>query len=244
MTWAERGRAAAIWLLLGAFAAALLPAMLQASTRGVPVAEREAASAYVRRGQTDTGAVNLVTAVLLDYRAFDTLGEATVIFAAAIVVGALLTVRGKPRARPPLSPLVRCAMQGLMPWFWIFPVTIILQGHLTPGGGFQGGVAIAVLAILVDTTYGTPTGTRGVPGRTLGTAEALGALAFLSLGLAGLLAGAGYLANLAAGFPAGTPGSLASGGAIPFLNIAIGCKVAAALISMYRHMVREREPAA
>ena len=241
MKWPARGSALAAWVLSAAFAAALLPALLDAATRGVPVADRAAASAYLRDGRTDTGAVNLVTAVLLDYRAFDTLGEATVIFAAAAIVGALLLARGTPRPRPPLSPLVRCAMQGLIPWFWVFPVAIILQGHLTPGGGFQGGVALAVLAILADTAFGTPTTASGVGERALGIAESMGALSFWALGLAGVLAGTGYLANLAAGFSAGSPGTLASGGVIPFLNVAIGCKVAAALVSMYRHIVREQE---
>ncbi len=47
------------------------------------------------RGAAQTGATNLVTAVLLDFRAYDTLGEATVIFAAILGCYALLRTKGK-----------------------------------------------------------------------------------------------------------------------------------------------------
>ncbi len=239
MTWARTvvrpGLAA---LLLAGFAVGLIPALREAADSRTPMPAR-VSEAYIKHGAQETGAVNIVTAVLLDYRAFDTLGEATVIFAAAAIVATLLAAHGSFRPRPALSPLVRCAMDTLLPWFWIFPVAVILQGHLTPGGGFQGGVALAVLLILVDVVYGAPASAPGVGDRTLGLAEALGALALLFLGAAGLVTGAGFLANLAAGFPGGVPFTLASAGLIPLLNVAIGCKVAAALASIFRHLVQQ-----
>lgn len=41
---------------------------------------------YIDQGVKDTGAINLITGIILDYRAFDTFGESTVLFAAAISV--------------------------------------------------------------------------------------------------------------------------------------------------------------
>jgi len=60
---------------------------------GIPVMERFADApslVYLQTGLAETGAPNLVTAVLLDFRAWDTLGEATVLFCAAIGVIAVL----------------------------------------------------------------------------------------------------------------------------------------------------------
>ncbi len=65
---------------------------------GVPVLARlagTASEAYVSRGLQDTGATNLVTSVYLDYRAYDTLGEATVLFTA--IIGAMVILRDKSR---------------------------------------------------------------------------------------------------------------------------------------------------
>jgi multisubunit Na+/H+ antiporter MnhB subunit len=58
---------------------------------------RTASERYIRHGLEDTGATNLVTSVYLDYRAYDTLGEATVLFTA--IIGATAILRGKSRKR-------------------------------------------------------------------------------------------------------------------------------------------------
>ena len=56
---------------------------------------------YVENGLADTGAANIVTAVLLDYRAYDTLGEATILFTAALGVLTIVRPRGRiPEAKP------------------------------------------------------------------------------------------------------------------------------------------------
>lgn len=65
---------------------------------GVPIFARlpqAASQVYVREGLSDTGATNIVTSVYLDYRAYDTLGEATVLFTA--IIGATVILRGKSR---------------------------------------------------------------------------------------------------------------------------------------------------
>lgn len=67
---------------------------------GVPVFARiseTASQAYIARGLNDTGAANIVTSIYLDYRAYDTLGEATVLFTA--VIGATVILRPKSRKR-------------------------------------------------------------------------------------------------------------------------------------------------
>jgi len=68
---------------------------------GIPVMERFADAPtlfYLNNGLVETGAPNLVTAVLLDFRAWDTLGEATVLFCA--VLGTVAVLRRNARINP------------------------------------------------------------------------------------------------------------------------------------------------
>ena len=193
---------------------------------------------YTARTVADTGAINTVTAILLDYRALDTLGEASVIFAAAAAVGTLFA-----GARPPgeralhsrgLGIMVRRLVGYLAALFWLFPVYVILYGHLSPGGGFQGGVSLAVLWILLNVVFGTRAPNVALPPRRLHAVEAGAAAAFLAVGLVGIARGSYYLANASAGFPLGSrPGQLFGAGFVPLLNLIIGAKVAAGLGSIF-----------
>ncbi len=54
---------------------------------------------YLAEGKTETGAVNLVTAVILDFRAYDTLGEATVLFTSVIGIMAVLRHPGRKKIK-------------------------------------------------------------------------------------------------------------------------------------------------
>ena len=104
---------------------------------------------YVLTAIEDTGSINVVTAILMDYRGFDTLGEATVIFTSVAVTASIL---GKPDflfERPVLNVITQRAIGFLLPIFFMFPLYIITHGHLSPGGGFQGGVSLAVLVVLL-----------------------------------------------------------------------------------------------
>lgn len=228
-------RVAAV-LLLVVFAAILIPALLDITDHDR--AYGRDSDHYLARGVTETGAVNIVSSVLIDYRGFDTLGEATVIFAAVAAITALLAGGSVPETSNTLSVLVRCGIAYLMPIFWIFPIYVILNGHLSPGGGFHGGVALTVFLILVSVVYGMQFSLPRVSLRVLSAVEYMSALTFVLVGVAGAVQGAGYLANLTAGFPAGTPGALMSAGVIPILNLVIGCKVAAGLGSIFYNMVR------
>lgn len=128
-------------LLSLGFATFLLGAELHRGESKPPV------TAFTARSAIETGSINTVTAILMDYRAFDTLGEATVIFTSVAAAAAIL---GKPRftSNRTMGLLSRRLLSALLPLFFIFPLFVILHGHLSPGGGFQGGVSLAVLVIL------------------------------------------------------------------------------------------------
>jgi multicomponent Na+:H+ antiporter subunit B len=184
---------------------------------------------YASRGSDETGSPNVVTAILMDYRGFDTLGEATVILASVAAVAMIL---GKPktvRRDQTLGLLARRALSAMLPLFFVFPVYVILFGHLSPGGGFQGGVSLAVLVILVHVTFGYRFGQHRIPLSLLSNVEYLSALAFATVGLLGIVSGGAYLANIAVGR---VPGA----GIIPLLNLIVGMKVAAGLSSMYLYL--------
>ncbi|SIQ52146.1 multicomponent Na+:H+ antiporter subunit B [Alkalispirochaeta americana] len=211
-----------------AAAAALVTLLLEESASPFP--------GFLQDGAHATGSVNIPTAILMDYRAFDTLGEASVIFGSAVVIAAILGTPRFAREDQPLGLLSRRALVYLLPLFLIFPSYVITNGHRSPGGGFQGGVSIAVLVILLHVAFGNRFALQRVSLRFLGFVEYLGALAFLATGILGILLGSSFLANVVAGVPRGTPGALLSGGIIPVLNIIVGCKVAAGLSSIYCHL--------
>jgi multicomponent Na+:H+ antiporter subunit B len=184
---------------------------------------------YPDRGVAETGSINIVTAILMDYRGFDTLGEATVILASVAAAAMILGKPGVPRPDGTLGLLARQALAVMLPLFFVFPVYVVLYGHISPGGGFQGGVSLAVLVILIHVTFGYRFGQARIPLALLSNAEYLGAFAFAAVGFLGILTGGAYLSNaLLQRMP--------SGGIIPLLNIIVGIKVAAGLSSMYLYL--------
>lgn len=126
-------------------------------------------------------------------------------------------------SRSEMTVIVRTIIRSLLPVVLIFGVYIITYGHLTPGGGFQGGMAIvgAVMSFYLAYGYG---GVRGILHEDLDLIEHSGALAYLLVGLVGLFVGGSFLDNV---LGRGTPGSLLSGGIVFLLNLVVGVKVAA-----------------
>ena len=107
-------------------------------------ANNEVAARYIEQGLEETGAVNLVTGMILDYRAFDTLGESHVLFIATCTVLILLrTDRKESREymeandrtyEPKNDVILQTAARILVPPIMMFGVYVILAGHLGPGG--------------------------------------------------------------------------------------------------------------
>ena len=112
----------------------------------------------------------------------------------------------------------------------LYGIYIVLHGHISPGGGFAGGVIIALSFIHLVLAFGGEEARRSIPDKLVQLGESLGGLAFLGLGLAGLTGGF-FLFNFFA--DKGEPFSLFSAGTMPLLNIAIGIKVGAALFGIF-----------
>lgn len=201
---------------------------------GVP--KTKVGNYYIDKGVEETGAVNIVTSVVLNYRGFDTLGEVTILFLAATGLGAILATIRK-RAKKdfvPASLVLSASCRFLFPFIMLFAVYIFLHGHLTPGGGFQGGAIIASGFLLVYLGFRE---TR-VKEKGIKAAEALAGLAFLVIGFLGLAVSGYFLFNF---LPKGIPNSLFSAGILPLLYIAIGFKVGSELTGIIDGMLEESE---
>jgi len=132
-----------------------------------------------------------------------------------------------------MSVIVKTIARLVAGFAFLFGVYLILYGHLSPGGGFAGGVVVAGSFVLLLLAVGKDLTFEVFDYEQASIMESLGALLFLGAGLSGVF-GSYFFANLKVGsvWPAGEPGQLLSSGLIPFCNIAIGMKVGAALFAV------------
>ena len=184
-----------------------------------------------------TGTANIVTSVVLGYRGLDTLGELTILFIAATAVGLVLGKQTNPHPIRPGGYILRIAADVLHPFLLLLGVYIIVHGHLTPGGGFQGGVILAIAYFLPLLA-----GTENIIQEKLVTVlEGLAGAAFITIGLLSLIKHGDFLAPL---LGTGTLGELFSGGTLPLLYIAVGLKVGSEMAGLMMRMLQEDGPTA
>lgn len=119
------------------------------------------------------------------------------------------------------SRIIKTVTRVLFPFILLFGSYIIIFGHLSPGGGFQGGVILAIAIILAIVVYGHNRFQKFVP--YLLFVEIIGIFLFILIGISGIASGKQFLVNL---------------GTIPLLNIIIGLKVFSGLVLMYLFLSR------
>ncbi|GGW46236.1 hypothetical protein GCM10010503_23680 [Streptomyces lucensis JCM 4490] len=221
-----------LWLLavggagLTALLVAACPGLPRFGGRSHPYGERAV------RASLDRHTANTVASVNFDQRAYDTLGEMSILFAAVLGCVVLLRqARDEHRARPEPAAVARPVRRYaliVLPVALVTGLYVVAHGQLSPGGGFQGGVvaATALHLLYLGADYGALERVR--PLAVYETSDALAVCAYLVLGLAGVLAGTAFLANTL--LPYGTFNTLSSGGAVPLLNAAIGMEVASAVV--------------
>ncbi|MBU0501228.1 MAG: sodium:proton antiporter [Gammaproteobacteria bacterium] len=186
---------------------------------------------YADHTAPDIGAANIVTAIIVTYRGLDTLGEVTVLFLTAAIVG-LVLARGRRRTRteqrelPPSGELLTTGSRLLVPLILLLGVYVFVNGHLTPGGGFQGGAILASAILLMLLTDPL----RRFSHRLISALESTSGLVFVGIGLLGVFFAGGFLDNRI--LPIGNLGSLFSAGVIPVIYSFIGLKVGAEFSSM------------
>ncbi len=191
--------------------------------------------AILNRAADEVGAANLVTSVVLGYRGIDTLGEIAILFTASMATSLVLSViADKSSAKKTISirddgTILASSASLFFPLLITLGLYIILHGHLTPGGGFQGGVILAAAFFLP---------LLAVPGRSINHSgialvEGFAGASFIIIGMIALFMGKSFLEPL---FGHGEMGSLISAGSLPLLYTAVGLKVGAELSGLLANL--------
>lgn len=200
----------------------------------------EVSARYIEKGLQETGAVNIVTGMILDYRAFDTFGESNVLFIATITVLILLRVDKKEKQEnaeendrifePKNDVILQKAACILVPIIIIFGIYVILNGHISPGGGFSGGAIIGAGLILHLNTFGFEKTKRFFNEKTYKW------ICFFSLSFYCIAKSYSFFTganHLDSHIPLGTAGNIISSGLILPLNICVGLVVACTMYTFY-----------
>lgn len=188
-------------------------------------------------GVKESGARNLVSAIYLGYRAYDTLGETIVLLVAVTgtigilkKAGAVLEDRTsfalpgeKRKSNYMRTHLLETVTSKLGPIVLLFGFYVMLYGHLSPGGGFQGGVVVASGIVFLALGSSGDATSGLIRQDVLGRIEALAFLLLLLVSMSGIFLGRGFLDN-----PLRVYSSLPAAFII-LLNIIIGLKVGAGI---------------
>ena len=214
-------------------------------------ANNEVVKRYLEEGLEETGAVNVTAGIILDYRAFDTFGESVVLFLAAVSVIALLRRKsesgysGRKDQRGGTEHeedeerdiILEQVARLLVPFILMFGVYVVLNGHLSPGGGFSGGTVMGAGLILYANAFGHRRIHRFFSFKTFTVMSSSALMVYaLSKGYSFFM-GANHLES---GIPLGRPGNIFSAGLILPLDICVGLVVAGTMYCFYS-LFREGE---
>ncbi len=211
-----------------------------------PLEDDNLSEFYVEEGYRHTGAANIVTGIILDFRGFDTLGESHVLFIALCTVLMLLYLPKKSdpktmrewleseaddrRFEPHADLILQQGAVLLVPLVLVFGVYILLNGHLSPGGGFSGGTVLGAGLILYLLAYGFRKTERFFNFRTYRRLTT-SALLFYALSKGYIFfTGANGISN---GVGTGRFGAILSGGLLLPLSVAVGLVVACTMYVLY-----------
>lgn len=198
---------------------------------------------FLRNGQVETKSNNIVASVVFDYRGFDTLGEATVLFIVVSSISMLFFTFLKSKSIvssgvPPAGQFPKVESRIITFGAFImyimilsFGVYLVVHGHLSPGGGFQGGSVMASATALLLISF-LITRHMQRTRKVFSFFESLGLTIFIGLGFTGI--GISFLYNFLAHtttafgrlIPFGpNQGYLISAGILPWLSLAVGIEV-------------------
>lgn len=117
----------------------------------------------------------------------------------------------------------RCGCDTILPLTLVYIIYIILHGHLSPGGGFQGGVLMTAVVILMYLGHGYEATTKALSFNLLHEAEGVMSTVYVALALLGVAVGAQFCQNVL--YTHGAVGDLYSSGTIFWMNVTVGLKV-------------------
>ena len=207
----------------------------------------EVSARYIEQGVPETGAVNFVAGMILDYRAFDTFGESTVLFVAACSVLILLKLGDHGKNEKPTKAMLEAewddrhyepkndevlqlAARVLVPIILLYGFYVVLNGHLSPGGGFSGGALMGAGLILFLNAFGFAQAKRIFTFKTFRWVSFFALMTYAGLKSYSFFTGANHIES---GIPLGTPGAILSSGLILPLNICVGFVVMCTMYAFY-----------
>ena len=208
------------------------------------ITNNEVAERYLEKGIEETGAINFVAGMILDYRAFDTFGESNVLFMAVIAVLMLLqrdkknisAAEDQEMAEDEVfdgqdsKVILQKGAKALAPIVILYGIYVVLNGHLSPGGGFSGGSIIGAGLILYSAANGHKKMQTFFTIKTLTKISVACLLTYCGCKSYSFFTGANHV-----GWPVpkGTPGDILSSGFILPLNICVGLVVACTMYGFY-----------
>lgn len=202
----------------------------------------EVSQRYIEKGLEETGSVNIVTGMILDYRAFDTFGESAVLFVASASVMMLLEDKKAKKNLPSKNYatlerdiIVKNVATYIIPFLLLFGIYLVLNGHISPGGGFSGGAVMGASLILFSSAFGRKVVCKVITEKLVKNVT-FGALTFYAIAKGySFFTGANHIPT---GIPLGNAGDIISAGLILPLNICVGLIVTCTMYSFYSLFMR------
>lgn len=204
---------------------------------------------YVENIRVDTEVPNMVTAVLADYRGYDTMFETVVIFVAGIAIIAVLRVFGtgtgheedfaptratEQTERPDLIIVQTCKL--VIPVLQIFALYVLAHGHHSPGGGFQGGVMLGASFILLALASGTEEALKHMSESRAVLLAGIGIVIYGGTGLLCMFLGRNFLDyEILAGLLLSSP-EMARSHAMLIVETGVAFTVTAVMFSIYANL--------
>ena len=194
----------------------------------------EVSERYLEHGAEETGSENVVTAMIIGYRGFDTLGESCVLFLAVAAVMILLLrdeknttgrelhqlEREEAGAREHADLILQQVAKVLTPFIFLFAIYVLLNGETSPGGGFSGGTILGAGVILFSAAFGVQRTQRFMNRRTYSVVRTFGLMLYAVLYGIYIFIGANGLPNHLAGM-------------ILLIDLAVGLVVACTMYGFY-----------
>ncbi len=204
----------------------------------------EVVERYVEDGLKETGAVNMVAGMILDYRAFDTFGESSVLFLAVTCVTMLLmrdrnnidknedllTAREHIVEEHEEDIILTQIAKLVIPCVLVYGIYVVLNGHLSPGGGFSGGTIMGSALILFAVSFGMIRINKFFNYGTFRKITSSALMVYAASKAYSFFTGANHLESH---IPLGTPGAILSSGLILILDICVGIVVACTMYGFY-----------
>lgn len=196
----------------------------------------EVTERYLEKAGEETGTVNVVTGLILQYRGFDTFGETHVLFIATIAVMILLKLKEKDRPKEAAGEpaggdiILRTIARILVPMILLFGFYVLVNGHLSPGGGFSGGAVIGAGLILNSAAFGFSATAKFFNEKIYDIIKVGSLVLYSMMIIYYLFTGANGIESVV---PLGKLGNIISSGLILPINILVGAEVACTMYAFY-----------